>query len=406
MDVKITPGPLRGAITPPPSKSQAHRLVIAAALAAGESHLANVALSQDIAATLGCMRALGARISPDGGRIAGQGGVRRRCAALPQLECGESGSTLRFLIPVALALAGGGVFLGRGRLMERPQGPYEALFAQRGISFRREKGMLRVEGALRSGTFALPGNVSSQFITGLLYALPLLEGDSEIVLTTPLESEGYVNMTLDTLARFGVGAGRTERGWHIPGGQTYRPQDVAVEADYSQAAFYFAAQLLGSPVEIRGLNPDSVQGDAAILEDYRRLSGPGTVTLDVSQCPDLVPPLAAMGALRTGETTRIVGAARLRMKESDRLETVSAQLNALGARVEQGPDSLTIRGVSALTGGTVSGCGDHRIAMMLAVAATRATECVTITGAQCVAKSYPDFWEDYVTLGGRIERLE
>ncbi len=405
MEIRITPGPLRGTITPPPSKSQAHRLIIAAALAAGESRLANVALSQDIAATLHCMRALGAWASEDGSRIRGIGGAGRPSGRLPRLDCGESGSTLRFLIPVALAVAGGGVFSGRGRLMERPQGPYEALFAQRDISFRREKGALRVEGTLCSGTFTLPGNVSSQFITGLLYALPLLEGDSEIVLTTPLESEGYVNMTLDALARFGVRADRTEWGWHIPGGQTYRPQNAAVESDYSQAAFYFAARLLGSPVEIQGLNPDSAQGDAAILEDYRLLSGSGTVTLDVSQCPDLVPPLAVMAALRAGETTRIVGAARLRMKESDRLETITAQLNALGADIDQGPDSLTIRGVSALTGGTVSGCNDHRIAMMLAIAATRAEGPVTVTGAECVAKSYPDFWEDYAALGGRIERL-
>ena len=158
-------------------------------------------------------------------------------------------------------------------------------------------------------------------------------------------------------------------------------------------------------MEIQGLNPDSAQGDAVILEYCKRLSGPGAVTLDVSQCPDLVPPLAAAAALRAGETTRIVGAARLRIKESDRLDTVATQLNALGARVEQGADSLAIRGVSALTGGTVSGCNDHRIAMMLAVAATRAAGEVRITGAECVAKSYPDFWEDYVTLGGRIERL-
>ena len=405
MDVKITPGPLRGAITPPPSKSQAHRLIIAAALAAGESHISNVALSQDIAATLNCMRALGAWASGDGSVIRGMGGAGRSHEALPVLDCGESGSTLRFLIPVALAVAGGGIFRGRGRLMERPQGPYEQLFSRRGICFVREDGALRVEGALAGGRYELPGNVSSQFITGLLYALPLLEGDSEIVLTTPLESEGYVNMTLDALARFGVRVDRREQGWHVPGGQTYVPRDAAVESDYSQAAFYYAARLLGSPVEIQGLNPNSAQGDAVILEYCKRLSGPGAVTLDVSQCPDLVPPLAAAAALRAGETTRIVGAARLRIKESDRLDTVATQLNALGARVEQGADSLAIRGVSALTGGTVSGCNDHRIAMMLAVAATRAAGEVRITGAECVAKSYPDFWEDYVTLDGRIERL-
>ena len=406
MDVKITPVLLQGSITPPPSKSQAHRLIIAAALAAEESRVDNVALSQDITATLNCMRALGAEASEDGSRITGIGGRREQFDPLPTLDCGESGSTLRFLIPLALAVAGGGIFSGHGRLMDRPQGPYEDLFARRNILFRRENGTLRVEGSLQSGRFALPGNVSSQFITGLMYALPLLEGDSEIMLTTPLESRGYVDMTLDALARFGIRVEPVEGGWHIPGGQTYLPRNVAVESDYSQAAFYFAARLLGSPVQIQGLNPNSAQGDAAILNFYDTLSGPGEAELDVSQCPDLVPPLAAMAALRPGQTTRIVGAARLRLKESDRLDTVTTQLNRLGADIVQGPDFLTIRGVDWLEGGTVSGCNDHRIAMMLAIAATRAKGCVTITGAQCVAKSYPNFWEDYVALGGRIERLD
>lgn len=406
MDVKITPALLQGSITPPPSKSQAHRLIIAASLAAGESRVDNVALSQDITATLNCMRSLGAKASEDGSRITGIVGRREQSDPLPTLDCGESGSTLRFLIPVALAVAGGGIFSGHGRLMERPQGPYEDLFARRNILFRRENGTLRVEGSLKSGRFALPGNVSSQFITGLMYALPLLEGDSEIMLTTPLESRGYVDMTLDALARFGVRVEPVEQGWHIPGGQTYLPRNVAVESDYSQAAFYFAARLLGSPVQIQGLNPNSAQGDAAILDFYDTLSIPGEAELDVSQCPDLVPPLAAMAALRPGQTTRIVGAARLRLKESDRLDTVTTQLNRLGADITQGPDFLTIRGVDWLEGGTVSGCNDHRIAMMLAIAATRAKGCVTITGAQCVAKSYPNFWEDYVALGGQIERLD
>lgn len=406
MDVKIHPVRLYGSITPPPSKSQAHRLIIAAALAAGESRVEHVALSQDITATLNCMRALGAEASEDGSRIMGIGNSRGPRDPLPILDCGESGSTLRFLIPVALAVAGGGIFQGHGRLMDRPQGPYEDLFASRDIVFRRENGALRVEGRLESGRFALPGNVSSQFITGLMYTLPLLEGDSEIMLTTPLESRGYVDMTLEVLQRFGIRVEPTEQGWHIPGGQTYRPQSVAVESDYSQAAFYFAARLLGSPVLIQGLNLNSTQGDAAILDFYSILSCPGEAELDVSQCPDLVPPLAAMAALRPGQTTHILGAARLRLKESDRLDTVTTQLNRLGADIVQGPDFLTIRGVDWLEGGTVSGCNDHRIAMMLAIAATRAKGCVTITGAQCVAKSYPNFWEDYVALGGRIERLD
>ncbi len=406
MVVKITPGKLRGSITPPPSKSQAHRLIIAAALAEGESRVKNLSLSKDITATLNCMRALGAVAAKNGSTITGVGDRKSAFERLPELDCCESGSTLRFLIPVALTVAGGGVFSGQGRLMERPQGPYEALFAEKGIAFVRENGKIRVEGKLESGVYRLPGDVSSQFITGLLYALPLLEGDSEIMLTTPLESSGYVDMTLYALKYFGVSVQPTQSGWHVPGGQKYQPRDCTVESDYSQAAFFFAANLLGSQLNIRGLNQDSVQGDRAIVEQCKALSQSGEVTIDVSQCPDLVPPLAAIAALRAGEQTNIVGAARLRIKESDRLDTVTTQLNALGADVAQSADSLTIHGVEVLHGGEVSGCNDHRIAMMLAMAATCATGSVTIAEAECVSKSYPDFWEDYAKLGGLVERVD
>ena len=389
MNVTITPGLLRGAITPPPSKSQAHRLLIAAALADGESRIEHLADSQDIQATRRCMAAL---------KAPGED--------LPVLDCGESGSTLRFLIPVALALRGGGRFTGRGRLMERPQKPYFDLFDEKGIAYRQEDGVLTVQGRLTPGTFALPGDVSSQFVTGLLYALPLLEGDSRITLTTPLESRGYVDMTLGALERFGIRAecpdGRTLR---VPGGQTYRPCRAAVESDYSQAAFYYAANGLGGQVEILGLNPRSAQGDRCIVPYHMQLCGPGEAELDVSQCPDLVPPLAAHAALRQG-ITRIVNAARLRIKESDRLTAVTQVLTALGADVVEGADRLTITGQpEGLAGGvTVDSHNDHRIAMMAAVAATRCAAPVTITGAECVAKSYPDFWEDYERLGGQIQR--
>ena len=389
MNVTITPGLLRGAITPPPSKSQAHRLLIAAALADGESRIEHLADSQDIQATRRCMAAL---------KAPGED--------LPVLDCGESGSTLRFLIPVALALRGGGRFTGRGRLMERPQKPYFDLFDEKGIAYRQEDGVLTVQGRLTPGTFALPGDVSSQFVTGLLYALPLLEGDSRITLTTPLESRGYVDMTLEALERFGIRAecpdGRTLR---IPGGQTYRPCRAAVESDYSQAAFYYAANGLGGQVEILGLNPRSAQGDRCIVPYHMQLCGPGEAELDVSQCPDLVPPLAAHAALRQG-ITRIVNAARLRIKESDRLTAVTQVLTALGADVVEGADRLTITGQpEGLAGGvTVDSHNDHRIAMMAAIAATRCAAPVTIIGAECVAKSYPDFWEDYERLGGQIQR--
>ena len=399
--VTIAPGhPLTGAVTPPASKSQSHRLIIAAALAQGESRLDNLSMSQDIEATLGCMEALGARTEKGCIWGAPLGGVFP--AELPRLDCCESGSTLRFLIPVALAVAGGGIFTGRGRLLARPMEPYERLFREKGIFYEATPQAITVRGRLEPGVYQLPGNVSSQFITGLLFALPLLGGDSELRLTTALESSGYVDMTLDALNRFGVAVQPVENGWKIPGGQSYRPRKLAVEGDWSQAAFYYAAQFLGSPVAVTGMNPDSCQGDKVILPYLERLKHPGEAELDVSQCPDLAPALALSAALRAGETTHLVNAARLRMKESDRIDTVTTELNKLGAQIEAGPDFMTIHGVSRLRGGETDSHNDHRIAMMLAVAATRAEGPVTIHDAGSVAKSYPHFWADYERLGGQL----
>lgn len=407
MNMTITPAVLKGIVTPPPSKSQAHRLIIAAALSDGFCKLSNVDLSEDIQATLRCMRTLDADASADGTIIRGADLVDGHEELAPEvMDCGESGSTLRFLIPVALALKGGGKFTGHGRLMERPQEPYFALFREKGIFYEQKDGVLTVEGKLTAGVYTLPGNVSSQFITGLLYALPLLEGDSRIELTTDLESRGYVDMTLDALKRFGVKAEYDgKRTFHVPGNQYYQHQDLAIEADWSNAAFWYGAKFLGCPVEIGGLDQASVQGDRAIAGFYEQMGGAGRLELDVSQCPDLVPPLAAMAALRAGETTAIVNAGRLRIKESDRLATVTEVLNALGAQVEEHEDHLVIHGREKLAGGvTVSGHNDHRIAMMAAIAAIRCEKPVTITGAECVKKSYPRFWEDYEALGGLVQK--
>ena len=418
MKVTVTPTLLKGSITPPPSKSQAHRLLIAAALSGGVSTISNLADSQDIRATRRCLCALGAGmedLEPGVVRVHGLGGGIVIAPPYATLDCGESGSTLRFLIPVALLVQGQAAFTGRGRLMERPLKPYEDLFREKGIAWKLEGGVLTVDGgrgydalALEAGDFRLPGNVSSQFITGLLYALPLLEGDSRILLTTPLESRGYVDMTLDALEQFGVRVEYDgERTFRVPGNQSYQPRELTIEADWSNAAFWYGARFLGCPVEIGGLNAFSTQGDMRIVSYFMKLQGAGPVELDVSQCPDLVPPLAAMAALRVGETTVIGNAARLRIKESDRLATVTDVLGALGAEISEQPDRLVIRGRDRLPGGvTVDSHNDHRIAMMAAVAAVRCQAPVTVAGAECVAKSYPDFWEDYETLGGHIVREE
>jgi len=437
MDITITPTKLAGAVIPPPSKSQAHRLLIAAALADGVSRLDNVALSQDIGATMNCLGQLGAEFTWTGPQLTVRGMAANpmsplRRMAYPRLDCGESGSTLRFLIPIALAVRGGGIFTGRGRLMERPQKPYFDLFDEKGIFYEQKGGVLTVTGMLTPGKYRLPGNVSSQFVTGLLYALPLLNGDSEIILTTPLESRGYVDMTLDALGLFGIYPKARENGFFVPGNQHYARQDFAVEADWSQAAFWYAAQFLGNPVEVGGMDPSSAQGDRDFLDWMSMVrnkptgggvtapiwrpgggaetpaapAGGRSVSIDVSQNPDLAPPLAAMGALMDG-TLSIKNAARLRLKESDRLDAVARVLGALGADVAEGPDFLTIRGRKTLPGGvTVDSFHDHRIAMMAAIAATRCERPVTITGAECVAKSYPNFWEEYERLGGLIQKAK
>lgn len=411
MNLTIAPAGLAGSITPPPSKSQAHRLIIAAALAQGRSVLSNVAASQDVEATLGCMEQLGAEHVCSGGELTVQGmgaGAMSplRRMAFPRLDCGESGSTLRFLIPVALAVRGGGIFSGRGRLMERPQEPYFRLFHEKGISYEREDGKLTVQGLLAPGRYALPGGVSSQFATGLLFAVPLLDGDSEIVLTSALESWGYVDMTLAVLEGAGIQVEEREDGFFVPGGQRYRPRSLAVEADWSQAAFWYAAKSMGSAVEVEGMDPGSTQGDKVVMDHLAALSGPGDVELDVSGCPDLAPPLAAAAALRAGRTTRLSHAARLRIKESDRLASITQALSALGADVTEGADDLVIRGRERLAGGAaVDSANDHRIAMMAAIAATRCEAPVTVMGAGCVAKSYPGFWDDYRALGGEIREI-
>lgn len=389
MNVQISPRKLSGSVTPPPSKSMAHRVVLAQMLSAHPGATFNQGDSQDIQATRRCVEAL----------TAAQPGV------LPQLDCGESGSTLRFLIPVALAVAGGGRFTGRGRLMERPQQPYFDLFEEKGIRYELADGVLTVEGQLTPGVYALPGSVSSQFVTGLLYALPLLPGDSEIRMTTPLESRGYVDMTLDVLTQFGIRVeNRDYETFLVPGNQSYQGRDITLESDWSQAGFWYAALALGSSLEINGLNAFSTQGDMVVVPHYLRLIQPGDLEISISDCPDLLPPLAVMAALRRG-TTRFTNAARLRLKESDRLTTTAALVNALGGQAEELPEELIVHGQESLSGGTVDGANDHRIVMAAAVAATACANPVTILGAEAVNKSYPGFWDDYRTLGGDVHVL-
>ena len=397
MNVIITPSPLKGCVRVPASKSAAHRALICAALADGPTDSIINALNRDIEATAACLGALGAEIeaTADGLRVS-------PIAHLPEsatLDCGESGSTLRFLIPVAAALDARAAFTGRGRLPERPNAVLTDALRRHGATIDSDTLPMRVSGPVRGGRWALPGNVSSQYVTGLLFALPLLREDSDIVLTTRLESSAYVDMTLQALARFGVTVEAAEGGWRIPGRQRYRsPGRLEIEGDWSAAAFWLAADAMGGDIRVDGLREDTAQGDraaAALL---------GRPEIDASGVPDLVPALAVAAAARQGRTV-ITGAARLRLKESDRLQTVAAMLRALGHGVTVTDDGLVIEGgAPAPCAGdvrTVDGANDHRIVMAAAVAAATADAPVRILGAQAVEKSYPDFFRDLKALGGQ-----
>lgn len=406
MTLTVTPALLQGAVTPPGSKSQAHRLLIAAALAKGESVIENFFPGEDLLATLRGIEALGAGVRQTGSTLYITGAdLHTGRDELPHIHCGESGSTLRFLLPVALAVAGGGIFTGSERLFQRPLQPYFDIFERQGISFAAEKDRLTVRGHLKGGEFRLSGNLSSQFFTGLLFALPTLNESSVIIPEGQIESFDYVVMTLQALSQFGIQIPATcsiPPQYHIPGGVPYFPCRAAVEADWSQAALWYAAEGIGNTVTVTGMNDSSFQGDRAILEYGAHFRSPGAVSIDISGCPDLAPPLAVWGALRSGETW-LTNAARLRFKESDRLSAITETLTALGADIQETSDSLIIQGKDTLTGGVRIDCrGDHRIAMMLAIAATRCTSPVTLAGAECVNKSYPGFWSDFASLGGII----
>ena len=406
MQKTVSPASLCGTLDVIPSKSASHRAVMMAALCKEDTRLAPLQRSRDIEATLACAAALGL-----GQHDAPQG--------LRTLDCGESGSTLRFFIPLALDGRGPVRFVGHGRLMQRPLSVYEQLFIPRGVRWALSGDALTVEGQLQSGEYALRGDVSSQFITGLLLALPLLSGDSVIRITTALESRGYVELTRRIQAAFGV-TSRWADGHTllVPGGQTpVSPGSFAIEGDWSHAAFYLVAGALGKagPLTLRRLCIDSTQGDRAIVPILRGMGARIEETaqgltvfpsalhgaqVDVTQVPDLVPVLAVAMAGAQGES-RITGAARLRIKESDRLSAIADALCACGAEVRELPDGLVICGGPPLHGAAVDGRNDHRIVMAMAVAAALCDGEITISDAEAVAKSAPAFWQEYASLGGQ-----
>lgn len=406
MIARITPGPLWGSIAAIPSKSEAHRLLICAALADAPTTLPLSASSQDIDATIRCLNAMGADISLSDGelRVTPIDNPPARCEA----DCGESGSTLRFLLPVAGALGVETDFRMHGRLPERPIAPLDRELVRGGCTLTRpERDVLRISGKLQPGAYSLPGDVSSQYITGMLLALTLLPSESSLAITGRLESASYIGITRRCMASFGAKPVPTDGGYRIPGlGRYTSPGWIEIGGDWSNAAFWLCvSELPGCKVEVTGLDPDSAQGDRRIVSALAELrSSDGECILDAGDIPDLVPTIAAC-ACAAGRALRVTHAERLRIKESDRIATVRQALNALGGDVSETPDGLIVRRRKP-TGGTVDAAGDHRIAMMAAVASAVCTREVVIRGAEAVNKSYPGFWRDFASLGGRVELTE
>lgn len=427
-DLLIKPTKLKGTVNVPPSKSMAHRAIISACLAEGKSVIKNIDLSDDIIATIEGMRSFGSsiRILEDGARkrLEIEGITLNQTSENRLIDANESGSTLRFFIPIATLFEGKTRFIGRGKLGSRPLDTFEKIFNEQGLLYKPSGTSeldLTVEGPLKAGRYEMAGNVSSQFITGLLFTLPLLTGDSEIVITTELESIGYLELTLEVLKDFGIQVDYDENNqvFTIPGNQHYQAQEYTVEGDYSQAAFFLSAGALGNDVKVTGLKQDSNQGDKGIMDILNQLNADlevegdavtvtapiglkGETVIDGAQVPDIIPVSALVASLSPGET-KIINLKRLRIKESDRLEATKEELSKLGADIQVVGDELHINGVSQLQGGSVGWSHkDHRMAMMLAIASTVSDQEIVIRDADYVSKSYPTFWEEFESLGGQI----
>ena len=420
MRVEIKPSALHGTVTAPPSKSMAHRLLICAGLSEGESVVRRLAFSQDVKATIDCLRALGAEIRLDGDTAFVKGtDVRKAIGKTAVLNCNECGSTLRFFTPLCMLCGEERVLRGSPYLMTRPMDVYEKIARDQGIRFKKAEDHLTVEGRLKSGVYEVAGNISSQFISGLLFTLPLLDSDSEIRILPPVESKPYIDMTVAALRQFGIEVETSLRGarqecratwqsqpinYRIKGNQSYCPADVTVEGDYSNAAFFEALNYAGSSVKIDGLRENTLQGDSAykILFENIKL---GIDPIDIADCPDLGPVLFAVAALCGG--ARFTGTRRLRIKESDRADAMRQELQKLGIDVDVGENEVIVHG-GALRQPTevLSAHGDHRIVMAALIGASACAGASEICGVEAAAKSWPAFFEDMRLLGGKINVVD
>ncbi len=414
MDVRIEPKTLHGTIDSIPSKSVAHRMLICAALSDSPTQITISKSNADIDATVRCLRAMGSEINIENG-VYSITPVKKSDAPVT-LDCGESGSTLRFILPVAAALGLNATLVGAGRLPDRPLGELRQQLIEHGISFSAEKLPFEISGTLSGGEFTLPGNVSSQYITGLLLALPLC-GGGHIALSSPLESAPYIDITAYVSRKFGVNIECCEKGFTVGNEQYHCEKPLVAEGDWSSAAFYLAAGAIGGEVTVRNMAPDSPQGDKAIVDILRRFGAvvefDGTdvtakkgelhgIEIDLKEIPDCLPILSVVAACAKGKT-RFYNGARLRLKESDRLFTTASMLRSFGIECEEMPDELIVTG-GALTYGETESFIDHRIAMSACIAATLCGG--KVTGAQCASKSYPGFYDDFILLGGIINEYQ
>ena len=403
MIVKINKGRAFGKINAPPSKSMAHRLIICASLSGGVSRISDISDCDDVEATLECMAALGVKAQRDGGDVIITGADMTKAAPDTSLFCHESGSTLRFLVPIALLSGKTVMFRGKTGLMRRPMNIYENLCREKGFVYLSDGESITVKGPLLGGEYTVPGNVSSQFISGLLFALPLQAKDSKIKITPPIESRSYIEMTLMAIRAFGIRAEwEDDHTLVIPGGQKYKASDLRVEGDYSGAAFTDALNLLGGEVELLGLDKDSIQGDR-VYKKYYELLEMGIPTLHIGDCPDLGPILFALSAAKCGGV--FTGTKRLKIKESDRAAAMAKELSKFGVSVSVYEDKVVVYPMSfRAPKERLKGHGDHRIVMSLAILLTLVGG--EIEGAEAVAKSYPAFFDDLRSLGIEVCEYE
>ena len=399
MTANIKPSALKGKVTAPPSKSMSHRLLICAGLCEGKSEIKNIAFSEDILATVDCLKTMGAKIDIDGDTLTVVGTLPMRSDG-GVYKCRESGSTLRFFIPLAMLSEKTSLFTGYGRLMERPMTVYEKISEEKNLTYRKGNEGITVGGLLTADEYEVPGDISSQFISGLLFALPLCDGDSIIRLTGNIESKSYIDMTLEAMDAFGVKAcWQSENTIFVGGGQRYESRCLTVEGDYSNAAFLDAFNLVGGDVSVTGLNESSLQGDK-VYKEYFSLLSQGTPTLDIKNCPDLAPILMTLACFCGG--CKLVNTARLRIKESDRGAVMAQELSKFGAKITVNENEIIIDKTMLYTPKDDLYChNDHRVVMSLSVLAS--VYGGRLTGTEAVKKSFPDFFDRVKALGMEVE---